>query len=204
MQTIFLAGLRSHTGGAVLQVREVLERDKFKLLQEAESAEATQRAMEKELAKYDNDLAIELTFRTRAERSVALAVERMAANATESWLERAFYCWARRTASNHVRTTTLLSCAESTPILRCACCLCVDPFWAQRAEHVVQAKAHEALVRSIAETCQDTSSQVILLRANLLRFRWRSARRTRGARMPAAPSPAPSAAGPRAPPARSA
>ena len=122
MQTIFLARLRSHTDRAVLQVREVLERDKFKLLQEAESAEATQRAMEKELAKYDNDLAIELTFRTWAERSVALAVERMAANATESWLERAFYCWARRTASNHVRTTTLLSCAESTPILRCACC----------------------------------------------------------------------------------
>ena len=65
MQTIFLAGLRSHTGGAALQVREVLERDKFKLLQEAESAEATQRAMEKELAKYDNDLAIELTFNNK-------------------------------------------------------------------------------------------------------------------------------------------
>ena len=69
-------------------------------LQKAQQlARETKASLEAALAKYDNDLAIELTFRSKAERSLNLAVDRMNSNHMVEMRTEVFYAWARRTAA---------------------------------------------------------------------------------------------------------
>jgi hypothetical protein len=75
------------------------QQDLHRLRQEAQLATETQATLEAALAKYDNELAIELTFRSKAERSLSLAVDRMNQRRHEEMVGSVFYSWARRAAS---------------------------------------------------------------------------------------------------------
>ena len=150
------------------QAQEELSR----LRHEAKLAAETQAKLEAALAKYDHDLAIELTFRSKAERSLSLAVERMNQRRNEAAVAAVFNSWARRAAAKswmRKRQVRVLAVANENVQARAFAAWLGATEWKTRAEQLmnrafarmsasITRKSLDAWVESTAATSQRSHS----------------------------------------------